>query len=115
LKELVTKELFILKRYQVDPKEIKCLLQCCGKHEAMFPIVGYLARQILSIVRSQINIKRFFSLRGILTNLRRCCSQPYNLEKMIFIYKNWSIYHRDGCKPPFILELIEKDLDFEKS
>ncbi len=100
----------------MDPKEIKCLLQCCGKHEAMFPIVDFLANQISSIVRSQIKIKRFFSLRGILTNLRRCRSQPYNLEKMIFINKNWSIEPRDGCKPPFnLVELIEKDLDFENS
>ncbi len=98
------------------PKEIKCLLQCCGKHEPMFPIFGFLVRQILSIVRLQINIKRFFSLRGILTNLRRCRLQPYNLEKLIFINKNWSIDPRDGCKSPFnLVELIEKDLDFEKS
>jgi len=41
-KELVNKELFIFKQYQVDVKEIKCPLQRWKKHESMFPIVGQL-------------------------------------------------------------------------
>jgi hypothetical protein len=53
-KELVTRELVIFRCYQVDPKDIKCLLQWWGKHEVMFPIVGFLACQILSIVGLQI-------------------------------------------------------------
>jgi len=48
--ELVNKELFIFKRFQVDPKEIKCHVQWWQKHESMFPIVGFLAQQILGIV-----------------------------------------------------------------
>jgi hypothetical protein len=71
-KELVTKVLLIFKHYQMDLKDIKCLLQWWGKHEAMFFIVGFLPCQILSIVGSQIETKRIFSLVGILTNLRRC-------------------------------------------
>ncbi len=38
----------------------------------MFPTISFLARQILGIVGSQIEIERFFSLAGILTNLRKC-------------------------------------------
>jgi hypothetical protein len=38
----------------MDPKDIKCHFQWLGKHEAMFPMVDYLACQILSIVGSQI-------------------------------------------------------------
>jgi hypothetical protein len=71
-KELVTKVLLIFRHYQMDLKDIKCLLQWWGKHEAMFFIVGFLPCQILSIVGSQIETKRIFSLVGILTNLRRC-------------------------------------------
>jgi hypothetical protein len=41
-KELVTKELLIFRCYQVDPKDIKCFFQWWGKHEAMFPLVGFL-------------------------------------------------------------------------
>jgi hypothetical protein len=74
-KEFVTRELLIFKCYQVDPKDIKCLLQWWGKHEVMFPIVDFLAYEILSIIRSQIEIERIFSLVGILTNLKRCCLQ----------------------------------------
>ncbi len=71
-KELVTKELFIFRHYQMDPKDIMCFLQWWGKHEAMFPIVGFLACQMLCIVQPQIEIEFFFSLMDILTNLRRC-------------------------------------------
>ncbi len=71
-KELVTRKLLIFKHYQVDPKDIMCLLQWWGKHETMFPIVGFLACQMLCIVRPQIEIERIFSLMNILTNLRRC-------------------------------------------
>jgi hypothetical protein len=42
-KELVTMELLIFRCYQMDPKNIKCPLQWWGKHETMFPIVGFLA------------------------------------------------------------------------
>jgi hypothetical protein len=55
----------------VDPKDIKCPLQWWGKHEAMFLIVGFLACQVLGIIRSQIEIERIYFLTNILTNLRR--------------------------------------------
>ncbi len=53
---------------------LKCYhhLQWWEKHEAMFPIVGFLACQILGIVGSQTKTERIFSLTCILTNLRRC-------------------------------------------
>ncbi len=53
-KELVTKELLIFKHYQVDPKDIQCPLQWWRNHETMFPTIGFLAHQMLSIVGSQI-------------------------------------------------------------
>jgi hypothetical protein len=67
----------------VDPKDIKCPFQWCGKHEAMFAIVVFLTHQILGIVGSQIETKRIVSLTGILTNLRNFFLQ---LKKLIFIY-----------------------------
>jgi hypothetical protein len=86
-KELVTKELLIFRCYEVDPKDIKCPLQWCGKHEAMFPTVDFLACQILGIVGTQIETKIFFSLTSILTNLRRCHLQSEKLENLIFVSK----------------------------
>ncbi len=44
----------------MDPKDIKCPFLWWGKHETMFPIVGFLACQILGIVRSQIENKNIF-------------------------------------------------------
>jgi hypothetical protein len=58
--KLVNRELLIFKRFQMDPKEIKCPLQWWQKHESMFPIVGFLVQQILKIVESQIKTKRIF-------------------------------------------------------
>jgi hypothetical protein len=45
---------FDFKRSQLDVKDIKCLLQWWQKHEVIFPIVGFLVRQILGIVGTQI-------------------------------------------------------------
>ncbi len=59
-KKLVTMELLIFRHYQVDPKNIMCPLQWRGKHEAMFPIIGFWFGQILCIVWPQIEIDFFF-------------------------------------------------------
>ncbi len=40
--ELVNKKLLIIRRFQLDPKEIKCLLQWWQKRESMFPTIGFL-------------------------------------------------------------------------
>jgi hypothetical protein len=55
----------------------------------MFSIVGFLAYQILGIIRSQIEIERNFSSPSRLPNLRRCHLQLNNLERLIFVNKNW--------------------------
>jgi hypothetical protein len=44
--ELVNKEFFIFKRYQVGVKDIKCPLQWWEKHENMFLTIGFCTRQI---------------------------------------------------------------------
>ncbi len=61
VEKLMKKELLVLRKHQLDVKDIKCLLQWWQKYEAMFPIVGFLARQILGVVEFQIEIKRNFS------------------------------------------------------
>lgn len=86
-----------------------------GKHEAMFPTIGFLACQILEIVGSQIMIKMIFSLTCIFTNLKRCRIQSCNLEIFIFVSKNWPNDFRNDSKPPYnLVEIIKKDLDFEE-
>jgi hypothetical protein len=77
MKKLVTMELLIFRHYQVDPKDIMCLLQWWGKHEAMFPTIGFLVGQILCIVWPQIEIDFFFPLSG----------HTYKLKEMPFVIK----------------------------
>ncbi len=72
IEELVMREFLVFRIHQSDVKDIKCPLQWWQTHEAMFLILGFLARQILGVVGSQIETKRIFSLVGILTNLRSC-------------------------------------------
>jgi hypothetical protein len=48
-KEVVNKELLMFRRFQMNVKDIKCLLEWWAKHESLFPIVAFLARQILDI------------------------------------------------------------------
>ncbi len=43
-----------------------------GKHESMYPIIDFCAKQVLGIVGSQIETKRIFSLARILISLQRC-------------------------------------------
>jgi hypothetical protein len=84
----VKKELLVFWHYLVDVKEIKCPFQWWEKHENMFPTIKFHICQILGIVGSQIETERIFSLVGILINLRRCCLQSKNLEKLNFMNKN---------------------------
>jgi hypothetical protein len=51
-KEVVNKELLMFIRFQMNVKEIKCPLEWWVKHEFLFPIVAFFARQILGIVGS---------------------------------------------------------------
>ncbi len=96
-------------------KETKNPLQWWEKHESRFPIVVFLARQILGIVSSQIETKHIFSLVGIVTNLRRCHLQSKNLEKLIFVNQNWPNDPRLRCKTPSnFVEFIEKDKIIEE-
>jgi hypothetical protein len=66
----------------------------------------------LGVFGSQIEITRIFSLVGILTNLRKCHLQTENLEKLIFVNKNWPNDLKIGCKfPSNLVEFVEKDVN----
>jgi hypothetical protein len=86
-----------------------------GKHESMFPTIDFYARKFLRIVGSQIETERIFSLTSILSSLRRCHLQLENLDKLIFVNKNWPNDSRIGCKSPFsLVDFIENDLNQEE-
>jgi hypothetical protein len=75
-KKNITRELLDFIRFHVDVKNIKNPLQWWEKPESRFFAIGFLAKQILKIVGSQIEIELiFFSLVGILTSFRKCSLQ----------------------------------------
>ncbi len=81
----------------------------------MLSTIDFLIKQILGIVGSQIEIKNIFSLTEILTNLKRCHLQLDNLEKWIFMNKNWLDDARMGCKAlNNLVMLIDFKLDLEQ-
>jgi len=69
---------FLLNRSQRNQMSFSMV----GMHGTMFPAIDFLAHQILSILRSEIETKRIFSLMGILITLMKCL-QLNNLEKLI--------------------------------
>ncbi len=111
--ELINREFFIFKHYQVDVKDMKCLSQWWEKHESMFLIVGFCVKQILGIVGSQIEMERIFSLVGTFASHKECILQSKNLDKLIFANRNWPNDPRIGCKSPSnLVELFETHVDF---
>jgi hypothetical protein len=51
-KEVVNKELLMFIRFHMNVKEIKCPLKWWPKHESLFLVMAFFARQILGIVGS---------------------------------------------------------------
>jgi len=81
----------------------------------MFPIVGFLIQQILGIVESQIEIERIFLRLEFLLILGDVVLQIENLEKLIFVNKNWPCDPKTGCKSlSDLLEFLERDMDIEE-
>ncbi len=113
IKKLVKRKHMIFKRYQLNVKDIKCPLQWWHKHEVMFPTVGFLTQQILGIIGSQI--EKNLSLVRILTNHKRCRLQMENLEKLIFVNKNWPNDLKIRCKSASnLLKFLKRDMNLEE-
>ncbi len=55
MRKLINMEFLVFRRYHVNSKEIKCSL-AWWEHESLFPRVEFLARQIIGILGSQIEI-----------------------------------------------------------
>jgi len=95
--------------------KISIFFSMMKKHESMFPTIGFLVHRILSIISPQIEIERIFSLVGIFTNFKKCRLQLDNLDKWIFVNKNWPSDLRIDCKPfSNLVELIEIDGELKK-
>jgi hypothetical protein len=109
-KEIVPRELLNFRRFHVDVKDIKNLLQWWEQHESRFHAIGFLVKQILRIVSSHIETKHIFSLVEILVSLNRCWLQSKNLDELVFVSQNWPNDPRVECNmPSTLVEFIEKD------
>jgi hypothetical protein len=53
----------------ISKEDLQSLLVWWKTHESQFPNVGLWARQVLGILRSQIEFEHIFSIVGVLTSL----------------------------------------------
>ncbi len=83
-KELVNRALEMFKWYQVDAKNLKCLLKWWEKHESLFSIVIFFTNRILGIVRFQIETKKIFSLFGIFQHYKSWFFKKFKLINLSF-------------------------------
>jgi hypothetical protein len=61
-------------------------------------------------VGSQITTEKIFYLVKVLTNLKRCHLQSNNLDKLIFVNKNWPNDLRVSCSSHIsLIMLVEFD------
>ncbi len=59
---------------------------------------------------SQITTEKIFYLVKVLTNLKRCHLQSNNLDKLIFVNKNWPNDLRVSCSSHIsLIMLVEFD------
>jgi len=103
--ELVNKELLMFRQYQVE-MDITPILQWWGKHDQCFSWLDF----FLSNFR-HFGVEKD-PLVGILTNLRKCCSQNKQFLIIIFVTKNLP---NECISSSNLVELIEIDIDLKKS
>ncbi|KAG0584835.1 hypothetical protein M758_3G242300 [Ceratodon purpureus] len=87
--EQLKSELSLFRRLHVADGDYDSPLLWWKKHEKEFRNVAYLARQILGIVGSQVEIERIFSITGVILSQQRRRLGTDHLEKLVFISKNW--------------------------
>jgi len=89
----VVGKLYLFKRLFIPTFACVDLLSCWQHHENQFLDVGFLAKQILGILRSQIEIEHVFSLTNVLTTLQHCHLQVENLYQIIMAVKIGLMIH----------------------
>jgi len=68
----------------------------------------------LSTVGSQIKIKRIFSLVGMHTNFWRYHLHTNNLERLIFVSKNWQNNFRISSFPTNLVKFVEANVKLKE-
>jgi hypothetical protein len=68
-------------------------------HEGWFPNVVFLAKQILGVLGSKIEIEWVFSLVRVLIVLKCNRVQVKNMDSIIIVVKNWLDDPHANCKP----------------
>jgi hypothetical protein len=88
MKELVSKNILDFQTIPTEFEGYQISFSIVGEYESMFPIVGFIVHQMLSIMGCQVEMGRIFSLINILNNLKRCHLQINNFKTLMLVNKN---------------------------
>jgi hypothetical protein len=85
----ITKELSLFWRLAIPSPMCANPFAWLKTHEDQFLNVGFFVKQVLWILRSEIEIEIVLSLVGVLIALRCCRLQVQNLNQIITIINSW--------------------------
>jgi tRNA splicing ligase len=85
-------------------EKVEGFLLWWSKHKRQFSTIAYLARTILGIPSSHIEIERIYFIASILINLRNCHLDLKNLDLLVLLIKNW-------LDDPLLVLRINEDLN----
>jgi hypothetical protein len=100
IKNLVSRKLVEFCSYFVDAKNCKCALFWWQKEQFFFPTIVTITQHILGIPTNQIETKHIFSIATILTTCCKCHLQIDNMDKLVFVNRNWPYDLGIGCSKP---------------
>jgi hypothetical protein len=117
--DLMLRELVGFHQYSIDVKNKKCALSWWHKEQNKFQTLAILGQHILEIHANQIETKLVV---GIWIALQRCRLQTENMDKFVFVHKNWQFDLWIGCLKPIDVAstceaksnlVVELEVEFE--
>jgi hypothetical protein len=87
--KLLKNELTLFHHLHVKLEDCALPLTWWKLHETRFLNVSFVARQILEVFGSHIEIEHIFNITRVLTSLRCCRLGIDNLDKFVMIMKKW--------------------------
>ena len=88
-----------LERYISERVAIEDLLLWWKQNENNFPNLAKLAMKYLAIPAMEIPSERAFSIAGLTVSKLRASLNPDNVDKLIFLHKNFKFAANNVCEP----------------
>lgn len=90
--EIVNDEIERYMREDSRPNSTESSLHWWKTHEIVFPNLSKVAKKFMSIPATSVPSERVFSLAGLIVNKQRSTLNPNNVDKLVFLNKNYNYY-----------------------